>query len=82
MKIKPISRPLFSALFACPTYLPQCASPRWQLKPVAEWKFDETEGPIAHDSVEAETMMRSPGYFRHVGGVTGHGLKIPMASLR
>jgi len=43
-------------------------------KPVAEWSFDETSGAVAHDSVSGEDDAIT-GMFRHVDGVTGHGLR-------
>ena len=43
-------------------------------KPVAEWSFDETEGAVAHDSAGGIDDAIT-GNFRHVNGVTGHGLR-------
>jgi hypothetical protein len=48
-------------------------------KPVAEWKFDETDGAVAHDSVSGEDDAIT-GIFRHVDGVTAHGLRFDGSS--
>ncbi len=43
-------------------------------QPVAEWKFDETDGAVAHDSVSGDDDAIT-GNFKHVDGITGHGLR-------
>ncbi len=43
-------------------------------KPVAEWSFDETDGAVARDAAGGIDDAIT-GNFRHVNGVTGHGLR-------
>jgi hypothetical protein len=43
-------------------------------QPVAEWKFDETDGTVAHDSVSGDDDAIT-GNFKHVDGITAHGLR-------
>jgi hypothetical protein len=43
-------------------------------QPVAEWKFDETDGAVARDSVSGEDDAIT-GIFRHVDGISAHGLR-------
>jgi len=43
-------------------------------QPVAEWKFDEADGSVAHDSISGQDDAVT-GVFRHVDGITGHGLR-------
>jgi hypothetical protein len=42
--------------------------------PIAEWSFDEANGPIAHDSVSGTDDAIS-GLFKRVNGVSGGGLR-------
>jgi hypothetical protein len=48
-------------------------------KPVAEWSFDEADDAVAHDSA-GNVDDAITGNFRHVNGVTGHGLRFDGAS--
>jgi hypothetical protein len=43
-------------------------------EPVAEWRFDETSGQVAHDAISGtdDTIV---GLFKRAPGVSGNGLR-------